>query len=195
MILYFTLFSLFLFSLLFIIMAPVRINIKYLRENNKEKIRIKLILFWGLVKFNLPSLRRPKGSQKNNKKTKAQAFSLKALTDLIFLLREMRNIVICDKFYWTTAFGLPDAAQTGVLSGIIWGIKGNILAVIKWFFIFEDRDPEIEVRPDFKNAHLLVEIKSSFRFYPYRLLKAGIKIVYQKVRGGAFNWKIIQSRV
>lgn len=190
--LYFTLFSLFFILFIFIILVPVRINIKYLRENNKDNIRIKLILFWGLVKFYLPSPKQYERSQENKEKFH---ISIKALKDLLLLLRVMRNTVICDKLYWTTAFGLPDAAQTGVLSGVIWGIKGNILAVIKWFFIFEDLKPEIEVLPDFKNAHLFVEIKSSFKFYPYKLLKAGLQIVYQKVRGGAFKWKTIQSRV
>lgn len=188
------LFSLFLFFLMIIILAPVRINIKYLRQNKKETLEVKLILLWGLIKFQMPSL---KGWMQKRKvdKTDKSGFSKRNIKNILLLWKVMRKIVICDKFCWITAFGLSDAAQTGVLSGMIWSIKGNILAFLKRFFIFNDKKPELKVIPDFKKAHLFLEIKGSFKFYPYRIFKAFFRMIYIKVRGGGSNWKIIQSRV
>ena len=192
--LFFLLLSFFLIFLLVIILAPVCINIKYLRENNKDTLKITFILLWGLIKLQMPSLKGWMQKTKNED-TEKTLFSMKTVKNFLLLWKVMRKIVICDKFSWKTAFGLSDAAQTGVLSGMIWSVKGNILAFLKRYFIFNDPKPEIEVLPDFKKAYLFVEIRGVFKFYPYRLLRAVLRMVYLKVRGGGSNWKIIQSRV
>lgn len=186
--------SLFLILLFLVTLAPVRININYLRENKKEKLVVNAILFWGLLSFKMPLLKGRKQNGKG-KGVNKETFSKNNIKNALLLWKCMRKTVICSKFRWKTAFGMSDAAQTGMLSGMIWSIKGNILAFLKRYFIFHDQKPEIEVHPDFKRAQLYVEIHGDFMFYPYRLLKAVFRMVYLKVRGGGSKWKIIQFRV
>ena len=193
--LYFSLLlSLFLIFLFLVILAPVRININYLRENKKEKLAVNAILFWGLLSFKVPLLKGRK-QKRNGKSVNKDTFSKRNIKNALLLWKCMRKTMICSRFGWKTAFGVSDAAQTGMLSGMIWSIKGNVLAFLKRYFIFHDQKPEIEVHPDFKRAHLYMEIQGDFTLYPYRLLKAVFRMIYLKVRGGGSNWKIIQFRV
>jgi hypothetical protein len=43
----------------------------------------------------------------------------------------IRKKILLSKLEWETEFGTGDAAITGILSGVLWGIKGNLFTILK----------------------------------------------------------------
>ncbi len=109
----------------------------------------------------------------------------------------LKKRVRCKTFYWTTSFGLKDAAETGVISGTMWSVKGTTAAMVQRFFIFaKGCSPEMRVSPDFNKLHFKSELKGDFCLRVYQVYFIAIIVLYLKLqRGVVKKWKTIQSRV
>lgn len=209
-------FSLFLFFNL----TPLCIKVKYLRENKDDLLTVQLRILWGIInlKFQVPLIgKSPRGvisaggGEINNQTVKEQKSNLEVqviqllkrikhirekIRKTTFLLNFITKRIRCKNFVWTIRFGLNDPAQTGILSGIIWSIKGGLTRVIKNIFIFKDCSPVLQVLPDFEKSGYKVEFESSFYLHVYQLCILSLIFIYLKFQGGeAIRWKTIRSRV
>ncbi len=109
----------------------------------------------------------------------------------------LKKRVRCKTFYWSTSFGLKDAAETGVMSGAMWSVKGTTAAMAQRFFIFaKGCSPEMRVSPDFNKPHFKSDFQGDFCLRVYQVYFIVIVVLYLKLqRGVAKRWKTIQSRV
>ncbi|PKM83928.1 MAG: hypothetical protein CVU88_00565 [Firmicutes bacterium HGW-Firmicutes-13] len=205
---------------LFFNFTPLCIKLKYLRENKNDLLTVQLRILWGIInlKFEVPLIEKSArgvklaGSLKFKNKTvkeqkshqEIQIFQLvgrvkyirEKIKKIAFLINLTAKRIRCKNFIWSTKFGLNDAAQTGILSGIIWSIKGCLLSVMKNFFIFKDCKPVLQVLPDFNKSGYRIEFEASFSLYIYQLYLLALVVLYLKHQGGeAIRWKTIQSRV
>ena len=67
------------------------------------------------------------------------------------------KIIHIDSFRWETMVGTNDAAETGVLTGIIWAMKSMVLAGVCHFFVMND-SPRLIVQPDFQQKTLRLQL-------------------------------------
>ena len=138
--------------LILILYIPLGVGLKY---ENGAFIIIKLALW----KFDIPLkklLNRPK--KKKAKKEKAPKDELeKSIVGLDFMLslfgdfrRFVRKNFSLTDFALKVTFGTADAASTAVLSGHLWSLSYNLLALIdKLFYVGK---PKVEVVPVFNEA-------------------------------------------
>jgi hypothetical protein len=85
---------------------------------------------------------------------------------------------------WHSAIGTGDAAETGVLTGLAWGLKSTVVGVagayVQW-----DRPPQIQVDPVFHEPHLETDFQCIVRFRIGHAILAGIRLLLNfRVRGG-----------
>ncbi|WP_186578373.1 DUF2953 domain-containing protein [Aquibacillus kalidii] len=62
------------------------------------------------------------------------------------------------KFKWNTQFGIGDAGKTGILTGVVWGLKSGILKVMIDHMRVKDR-PIVNVFPVFQHKTINVEFE------------------------------------
>jgi hypothetical protein len=78
-------------------------------------------------------------------------------------VRSFMSHVHCEKWVWKTIVGTGDAAEAGVITGVVWGVKANILGFISHSIQWDDK-PSLEVTPSFQKAILHTFFESRFSF-------------------------------
>lgn len=164
------------FYLLFFL--PVKIRITYQSKNRNDKFLVNIYLFFSKAGI---SLRIP-GNKKNAPGRINSIFQLINNREIIFLILKTLNLK-CRRFYWKTELGLSDPALTGIVSGIIWGIKGALLGLIN-NYITLIKKPELAVYPDFYHQRLSTSFEGIFLTLSGNIILTIIKIVMYKIRGG-----------
>jgi hypothetical protein len=175
---------------LLIYYSKVSIQIYYKRAAKRDKGELKIRALGGILTYRLsiPTLdfkNLDKGVKVESndevftKKKKKDVFINKDNVELWyenfeFLLHRIKNFqksfrwflahVHCVKWNWKTSVGTGDAAEAGVLTGIIWGVKTTILGFISHYIQWK-KNPEIEVTPCFQNAVLDSMFEAEFSFY------------------------------
>lgn len=68
----------------------------------------------------------------------------------------------CTRFIWKTKLGLGDAAATGIGGGVLWGIKGLLLSILKKSVDWKKCKTEIDVTPVFDREALATQFDCIF---------------------------------
>lgn len=186
--------------------VPIHIHVRYSRNREDDRIyvRFRVLLFSYTVEIptakaiakarssKLLKIKWAKGFQKQQKKSKASfILTLEKLEKIkniwqSFLenvysyekwLRNLLKIFKVEEFRWQTEMGVGDAAATGTLSGLIWGIKGSVIGLMTHFFTMKTY-PSIDVRPHFQEAVMITTVSFSITFIPVQMMLAGMKLVY-----------------
>jgi hypothetical protein len=109
---------------------------------------------------------------------------------LCWMLRK----VTCEELRWGTTVGTGDAAETGVLTGLIWTIKSILLGLaagyIRW-----DQSPQLEVAPQFNRAILEIQFHSIIRFRLGHAILAITRLLTHMRKGRGRKWQIIPFKV
>ncbi len=77
------------------------------------------------------------------------------------LTRRLLTAVCCEKFCWNTRFGTSDAAVTGIMSGLLWSAKADVLYRLTKQIRFVAK-PIIGVYPDFQDTGFITEFECIF---------------------------------
>ena len=137
--------------LLFILIARLRIVIRYVRLDGKELFNLRLLLLGNIIKINIQVDNIINRYQKKERKIKHKKIEPQKRIDFDYLKKILENIqdyyyiinkilktankyykkrLICEEFTFIIDFGLEDAAITGIASGFTYGIIYNILSII-----------------------------------------------------------------
>ncbi|WP_185955987.1 DUF2953 domain-containing protein [Melghirimyces algeriensis] len=206
-------------------LTSVRIQVRYWRKEEKDHLEVYVRLFWGLIRFKstLPSFRldqtgvsfwreqdtrqvsdaKKKGriSLKNIKQFRAklsrirrQIASFNHIT--LEVSRRFLRHVVCERLRWDTSVGTGDAASTGVLTGVIWGVKTSLVgfagSYIRWAC-----PPRLNVQPLFNNDKVETTLDSIIRFRIGYAIVAVIRLLIRFVRnnkGGEEGWQSTQFK-
>jgi hypothetical protein len=84
--------------------------------------------------------------------------------------------VTCEKFYWKTVYGSEDAANTGIITGLLWAGKAFIINRLKRH-IFCMEKPIIAVNPIFGHNHFDIDFQCIFSIKLGNVIKT-IKSIY-----------------
>jgi hypothetical protein len=210
-----------IFLLLFISFTKIKIHIYYLHEQDNDQLVITFKAWLGLItyKINVPLMKvdenspsfvyekkkeNKNGKESNkSKKTKVTPDEIKTnfekLNDFLQRVTHFHKIVqsflrhvSLDKIVWHSQIGVGDAAQTGTIVGVIWGLKGSIYALLTKY-LKVNTDPVLSIYPLFqmKSSQTRLECMISFRIG--HSIVAAIKIV-KYWKGGRASWDNIQLK-
>jgi len=116
------------------------------------------------------------------------------------LLRIIGTLILsikgeCKKLVWKTNFGVKDPAVTGILTGVLWSIKGSIYS-----FLSQNTkkmvQPNLQVCPNFNQVDKLeVDFTSIFSLKLGNIITKGVKIIFKRYkRRFSKRWQTIQLK-
>jgi hypothetical protein len=175
--------------ILIIYYSKIHIQIYYKRAAKRDEAAFKVSALGGLLhyKINIPTLDfkdfdkgvKVESNYQTSTKKKKDVFINKENLEFWYehfelLLHRIKNFhkslrwflsqVSCEKWNWKTNVGTGDAAEAGVLTGVIWGVKTTILGFISHSIQWK-KSPELEVTPSFQSAVLETTFEAEFSFH------------------------------
>lgn len=82
--------------------------------------------------------------------------------------------ILVRRFIWRTVIGLPEAAQTGVATGMLWVLKGNTAAFLYQKLSRRSSRPELEIVPVFNRQLLHVYFNCIFTMRTGHIIYTGL---------------------
>jgi hypothetical protein len=200
----------FLMVLLFMIViwfSKIRIGLYVKKDGVNDRIKIEIGLLYGLIPLRreIPFIRvEPAGiqvkqtlesgnttlNQQNSRitsrKIKKLQYDAKQLIERVVnfhqIIKRFLAKVKIRKLVWKSRIGTGDAAETGVLAGLIWGIKSGLIVVVRRFMDVEE-PPKITVTPAFMQACFYSEFECSIHFRCGHAIVAGFSLLFNWIRG------------
>ncbi len=191
------------FILLLLYLMPVVISIDMKKNNDNDKITIRLKTLYGLlmlrseIPFLIVSFENGRPTLKyklevpNRKRSRLWGKFTKLLTleegeNLYKRFKEKKNILLpvlryvkrrtnIREFELKLDFGLGDAAETGILYGIVWIVIGNMMMLIRGNL--GGNKPSISIIPVFAKIHLGVDFTCIISIKLGHIINAGIKAI------------------
>lgn len=206
----------FLFLLILVSKLTVRLN--YFHHNDNDQLTVEFRIWFGLIKYKMdiplikidedsPSVIAKGKTQMGDKPEEDSKVQDVQITPDGFVgkMKNMKEIikhvmgmnVIVMKFLkkvsikhleWHSLLGTGDAANTGVITGAIWAIKGGIVGILSQFFKLKEM-PILSVTPHFQFAVLQTHLTCIFQFRIGHAILAGLKLI-KFWRGGLPNLKM-----
>ncbi len=207
-----------LILLLLVLFSRIRIGLYYKREAQNDRLNIEIGLFNGLIpiRLKIPTLKvKDEGvvykeeiqSKKNTVKKKkglftfrdfktyerAARYAVENVVGLRKIIKRFLSKMQIIRLHWSSRIGTGDAAETGILSGVIWGIKSIIVWVLSHFMKMKVT-PEIRIEPSFMQACLYTEFECIVRFRVGNAIIAGLLILLHIRKGSRMKWQNTQSK-
>lgn len=109
-------------------------------------------------------------------KMKQMQYLIEKVVGLHKIIKRFLSHIQVHKVEWKTSIGLGDAAHTGLISGVIWMIKGNVTGLISHYMNLKAR-PELEVTPYFQNNLSRTHFICMFSFRIGQAILAGLRML------------------
>lgn len=206
-------FVLVLFFLL-ILFSNLHIELRAKRKGSDDYIRIRLNMWFGLIRFQkeysfLDLSKQLSVEYRTTTEVKSSpiaedqsAFSLSELPQLNrklkrFLQRvhHLKRImkfflgrVYVQKIVWHTGIGSGEAAETGTLTGLVWGMKTSLIGLLSTQVILQST-PDLYVQPYFNEKKFETEFEGMFRFRIGYAILAGIRILLNLRKRRDNSWQ------
>ena len=204
------------FILISISFISIKIQIILIKNQCEEVVRIQLNTLFGLIKYeasipyadlstgldDVPSL-KVDYSLKSEEDTKIKEkkkitmediekkyLQFKKYKTLLYepLLNFLTKKLKLTQFKWSTEIGCNDAAVTGLLSGILWMFKGQIISFLENIFICDELD--VKILPQFNTLVFKTHLSCIMHIKIGYIITTSVKIVYLLlIKGGAFSDK------
>lgn len=185
--------SIVILFLVIIFFSKLRIVILWKRNGQDDQGEVRLSIWGGLIhyKIEIPNVqykgweqgvqvKQQKQSQMSTFNTQDQKLDLITKKDIrkmkenyqyllvnISYFHQILRSFFChitnEELVWKTRVGTGDAAESGILTGIIWGVKTTSIAFISGYINWE-QPPKLEVIPDFHQAVMETFFRSIFHF-------------------------------
>lgn len=203
---------------LLIYFTTVKIQIEYKRAKENDHVHIQAGIWFGLIrlKFNIPLLQlqslikgvrveenvtssTPKDPEIQKRKFRftpkefyrylKRFYQLRdQVLDLNRIVKQTLKKIRCEQFEWYTRVGVGDAASTGILTGVIWGIKTTFIGIFSQYVTLRTT-PRMNVIPAFQGQHLDTQFFCIVRFRIGNAIIAGIRILFKFKKGREGIWQ------
>lgn len=98
------------------------------------------------------------------------------IVDFHRIVTSFLNKISIKKLEWHTAIGIGDASNTGILTGVVWTIKGSMIGLISKNMKLKVK-PNITVTPLFQQMTASIKFTCIFQFRIGNAILAGIKLL------------------
>ena len=99
----------------------------------------------------------------------------------IVMYRFLKN-VRCHHLVWKTEIGLGDPAYTGIISGLLWGVKGFAFSMFRSHIGTMTKPPSFSVLPCFDSTCLKLDFRCIFDLRIGHIITAGLKFVKLRLK-------------
>ncbi len=205
-----------------LIFTKLTVKLNYKRSRNNDALTATFQIWKGLLSYTLdiPLMtwnneedefvikeeQKPGKKPDQSAKEKEVKFSLQTIKNQIDRAKEFvnhvshfKNIVrhflskvSVTRLAWHSRIGTGDAAETAILYGAAWSVKGNIAGFISIFMDLKAK-PDLQVIPLFNERALDTRFECIFSFRIGNAIGAALKIL-KYWKGRRQPWQNIQSR-
>jgi hypothetical protein len=188
--------------LLLILLLPVTAEVHYKREGRDDRLHLGIRALFGLVRlgYDIPIIdlmerrgtvkvkQEPSKQMPKSKKgwTTVTVEKIEKIANRIHAMREkygkykravrkLTKTFHITSFRWKTMFGTGDAAQTAMITGLAWGLKGVLGGLFYRYFTVEKR-LQYDVKPHFQAKGFRTEMVCIIKICPGKALLAGVKL-------------------
>jgi hypothetical protein len=194
---------LFLFILIAITKLTVLVDLHHAGDD--DHIIIKFLAWFGIIRYTIkiPLIKIDKespgivvkheeiaGNQTEKSNKGKNKFTPKdillSIEDTTKIIQHVVNIhkivqqflsrVSISKFNWNTTLGIGDAAQTGLIVGLGWTLKGTLIGVVSQYMQLKVH-PTISITPSFQIPISETKLSCIFHFRIGHAILAGIRLV------------------
>lgn len=207
-----------------IFFTTVKIKIQYKRAKENDHIHIEAGIWFGVItfKFDIPMLQIQSlfhGVKVEEKVAPAPAKAPKAqkakfrftIRDFFRYLHRLYKLRIhvhdfnqiakktlkkirCEQIEWYTRIGVGDAAATGVVTGVVWGVKSTLVGVLSHYLTLRTV-PRMNVVPAYRGEDLDTRFSCILRFRIGHAIIAGTRILFKLRKGREGLWQNTPFRV
>lgn len=183
--------------------TTLRITIRFKRKETDELFKVHVQAWFGLIRLQLKvpaiqladdfpgmqfatELESPQEAldQKKEKINPQTLFQFQKrirsvrqrIHELHQIMKKFLKTIRVERFEWVSEIGTGDAAETGVLTGICWGVKTSILGLIRSFFTLNTM-PRVLIHPDFQHQTFETEVVCMMKMRIGQAILAGLRIL------------------
>lgn len=197
--------------------TPLRIAIIYGRISENDRLTLEVSAWFRLIRlrYEFPLIRL-KGSEdgpkisakmetekdeteksitgpKVKKWYQNVQLMLERVHDLQPIFKKMLSRIRCVELDWHTTLGSGDAAETGALTGLVWGAKSMVVAFFSHNISFHTT-PSISVEPIWNGKCIRTRFTCILQFRLGHAMVAGIRILFRMRKGREQPWQTTPSR-
>jgi len=181
-------FLIILIPLLFLFFTTVTVQLSYSRRGRDNKFVLGFSLWHGLIcyQFQLPAT-----SGNREKRRPVIKIKIKTLQTYRSALYYLLDKVRLHRFTWQTEIGAGDPAQTGLLTGAAWSVKGLLLTVACRLLSTGGVRPVVKIKPNFEKVCFNTDLSCVFDVRIGYLLVTGFKtlaIKYKQCLKSGLMW-------
>ncbi len=179
-------------------------------SQDDDHIKIRFSIWFGLIKYTInvpmvavddetPGIVFKKEQQSNiqtGEKRKKDKFSihnlikniqdakkiLQKIIDMVPILRNFLKKISVSKFEWHSHIGVGDAAQTGIITGLGWSLKGTLVGIMSHYLTLKTH-PDYSITPSFQVPVSETRFTCMIHFRIGHAIVAGVK-AFKRWRGG-----------
>ncbi len=204
--------------ILLIIFSKLTICLNYFHHNDSDDLKIEFRIWFGLIKYkvniplikiddNSPSIVVKGNTQMGDSNVYTSQTKVEQITEdyimtkltnarelmqhvfhMSVIVRKFLKKTIIKHFEWHSLVGVGDAAHTGIITGVLWTIKGSIVGMLSNFLRMKEM-PILSVTPHFQLAIIQTRITCIFQFRIGYAILAGLKLI-KFWKGGRPNLKM-----
>lgn len=200
--------------------TTIRVTLFFKREDKDDQLLIHVKFWCGLLHFKyeasiiqfsrdfsgikyqteMESADQPL-DQKNFKINPKELITLQQriyhfiqrIHDLHRVIRRCLKTIKIEKIRWQSTLGTGDAADTGMYTGMLWGIKSSVLGVLSSYFSFQ-KLPHINVEPSYQEKKLNTYLTCMFHLKFGHAILAGIRVLLNLRKRRDATWKNTQYK-
>lgn len=206
--------------LLIISLTALTISLSSTREKENDLIKIEVTAWFKLIRIQtqVPLLKlkenlsgweykmemESQAKQLNQQKTsisftklfhRIQSFQqfIQKVYEFNQIMRSFFKHVYLHRLEWKVELGTGDAAETGLLTGLSWGIMSSIAGLISSYVTLRTL-PRLNVIPSFQQKKLETEFKCMFRLRIGHAILAGVRILLNLRKRRDVRWQSTQFK-
>lgn len=203
-----------------LVITPVRLQLTYERVSENDRLFI-VVTIWYVIMFkkelpiinvkgtvtgpeivakvenegtshaeNAKSLETPEV----RKKLEQIRQLLEKVHDLREILKDFLRHVHCEQLEWKSSIGVGEAAGTGALTGIVYGVKSMIVSMVSHYISLRSI-PRITVNPEWNTSVIHTQFYCILRLRVGHAMVAGIRVILKWTKGSVIKWQTTPSRV
>ena len=167
--------------ILYVLFTETKVEIKYKDKKlclSSKNGFLKIKLYPKTDKNKAKSVKGQDEKSEAERKIDGVKKKYKEYKELInIFLRTMRHRIKISKFDIGLEFGTGNAATTGILYGVIWGLVTGTFNTLKLFFNIDF--PKTEIVPDFQNSKFDFTFNGILRVRLVHIINTLIKIYFR----------------
>lgn len=200
--------------LILFILSEIKIRLTINKQKNNDFIEIKVWIFYNLIritkkipiiafesvnegiKYKSETNKPGNNTEKKDRITKKKVINWRKqfkqivhhIHDFYIILKKFVKKIRIDVYKWETIVGTGDAMDTGLISGLLWGIKGSTLGIVSNYAQLHT-NPIISVSPEFNKQIYTSRFECILRFRVGYLIITGIRLIVKLFQGGRKKWQ------